>query len=324
MKNKKHSVAEISKRLQLYLPKKRHDTSTKICLVIDGMGLAYAAKYAHGKLSFRGTSTSLLFGVPQMIKSIVSRYRPEKVIVCWDGIRNPKRLEVYPDYKKKRDLKRDPVEQKRFKREVKKLRVLLYRMGIPQAYDKMVEGDDMVYFVVSEAVKTNKVIIYSGDKDFHQLINHDVWIFKPGKHGGPVSTFAFKGGYPVEVPQWIDYQCLVGDDSDNITGYRGIGVVRAGQFFEKFYRIKDFLKDKKAEFSGMTDKEEVERIYKRNRLLMDLEYFCKRYYPEGYKPIFYKGKRFPKWNEALYRKMCIKYNLRTMLSPSFTDIFKDL
>lgn len=324
MKNKQ-TTAEINKRLNHYLPKRRHPVGagSKICLVIDGMNMVYAAYYSYSRLSFKGASTSIVFGVPQMLKSIMGRYKPEKIIVCWDGDKHPKRLEICPEYKAHREKNRKPEERKKFLKQVKKLRVLLYRMGIQQAYDRKVEGDDMVYFITQEVVKTHRVIIVSADKDFHQLINHDISIYNP-RTNLPYSTFAFKGDHFVEVAQFVDYLCLVGDDSDNIKGYIGIGPARASTFFEKFYRIKDFLNNKKAEYPGMADKDQVEKVYRRNRTLIDLPYFCHKYYPEDYKPRYYKLKQFPQWDEVLYRKMCIKYNLRTMLTTQFIDTFKNL
>lgn len=317
-----NSASETTNRMHHLLPTARHDRNSPVCLVIDGMGIAYAAYFAYSKLSFQGNSTSIIFGVPQMIKSIMLRYRPEKLILCWDGYKHPKRMELLPGYKGHRELKRDPEQRKRFLNEIKKVRILLYRMGITQVHDEAVEGDDMVYMVTKRMCKLYRVIIVSGDKDFHQLINYDVSVYNP-RTNEPITTFAFKGLYPIEVPQFVDYLCLVGDDSDDIPGYRGIGPERARKFFEKYYSIRDYLDNKKAEFSGIGDKEELEKLYKRNRKLIDLAYFCKKYYPEDYKYPYYKGKSSPSFNEHKYRAFCIRYNLKTMLMPNFIEVFKN-
>jgi len=315
-------VTATSKRMEDLLPKKKHDTNTPLAMIIDGMGLVYAAYMSKGlgKLSFKGKNTSILFGVPQMIKSAMQRYKPEKVVVCWDGDRHPKRLQLLPEYKGHRDKKRDPEERKKFLKDVKRLRRLLFYMGIPQAHDKEVEGDDMVYFVNKRLSKIYRTLIVSGDKDFHQLINHDTSVFNP-RTNEPFSTFAFKGVYPVEVPQFVDYLCLVGDKSDDIPGIDGIGPARAGKFFERFYTIKDYLKSK-ADYPGISDKDNLRAIYKRNRRLIDLKFFCERYYPENYTPKWYKEDELPSFNHEEYILMCQKYNLKTMVFPKFIDIFK--
>lgn len=315
----KTTVTAIEKRLDEFLPKRIHNPTDIPAVVIDGMGLAYAAYASYSKLSFKGSSTAMIFGVPQMIKTILKRYPTDRLIVCWDGDRNKKRLEILPGYKGHRDKKRDPNERKKFLADIEKLKKILHRLGIAQAYDKEVEGDDMVYFVAQNTVKTHRVVIVSSDKDMHQLINFDISVYNP-RTNEIFTPFAFKGTYPIELPQFVDYLCLTGDKSDDIPNYSGFGPETASKFFDKYYRVKDYLKSK-AVFAGLADKKEVEILYKRNRKLIDLPYFCKRYYPENYQVKFYRDNQFPNYNPEKYRSLCLKFNLKTMLYPEFIKCF---
>lgn len=321
MKNK-NSVAEINKRNHAKLPAKRHDSTTGLCNIIDGMGLAHAAYNAYSKLSFKGNSTSMLFGVPQMIKSILHRYPCSKLIVCWDGIKHPKRMELLPEYKEHRLKKRDPKERALMEEEIIKLRQLLYRMGIAQAYDPDVEGDDMLYFVYREMIKGYRINIVSGDKDFIQLINYDTQIYNP-RNNSPLSIYGCPADFPSDITQFVDFLCLTGDDSDDIPGYRGVGPKTALKFFGQFDSIRSYLESDKL-FTGLTDKDKLREIYKRNRTLIDLPYFCKRYYPKDYMPKYYRDKKHPTFNDIKYRSICMKYRLKTMLYPAFIEIFKNL
>lgn len=320
--NKKDSIESVNKRMRDKLPKQRHDAGHKVCNIIDGMGLVHAAHNAYSKLSFQGNSTAVIFGVPQMIKSTLQRFKSDKTIIAWDGVKHPKRMELLPGYKEHRLKSRDPKERELMEKEILRLRKLLYYMGIPQAYDPKVEGDDMLYFVYKQMILTHRINIISGDKDFNQLINHDCQVYNPRTndiHG----TFAFTGEHSIEVPQFVDYLCLVGDKSDDIPGYYGFGPATAIKFFKQFYSIKEYLDSDKV-FTGLTDKEKVAEIYKRNRRLIDLRLFCKKYYPEDYQITYYKDQQFPEFNEDKYREVCIKRNLKTMLYPGFMDIFKNL
>lgn len=320
MATKKNDVPAVFKRLREKLPPARHNSNVGLCNVVDGMGLVHAAYNAYSKLSFQGTSTSIVFGVPQMLKSIIQRYKGERLIVCWDGVLHPKRMKLLPEYKQHRQKKRDPVERARMEDQIKQLRRLLYRMGICQAYDRTVEGDDMVYFVTKEMVKAYRVNIVTSDKDFIQLLNHDVQIYNP-RTNSPIAASGCPADFPCEIPQFVDYLCLVGDDSDDIPGYRGVGPATAGKFFRQFESIKEYL-DSKKEFGGITDKERLADIYKRNRKLIDLPYFCARYYPEDYQIKYYKDSMFPSFNFERYRQFCLKYNLKTMLYPQFYNVFQ--
>jgi len=51
------------------LPPQRHEIGHQEMLVVDGMGIVHAAYNSYKGLSSGGSSTSLLFGVPQMIKA---------------------------------------------------------------------------------------------------------------------------------------------------------------------------------------------------------------------------------------------------------------
>lgn len=318
----KNSVGEMFKKQELNMPKRRHDTNTPLCNIIDGMGLAHAALHAYSKLSFKGNSTAVLFGVPQMIKSSLQRYPCKKLIVCWDGVKHPKRMELLPEYKGHRLKKRDPVERAKFEEEIRQLRKLLYTMGIPQAYDPTVEGDDMVYFVYKQMIKMYRINIISGDKDFYQLINYDCSVYNP-RTNTPFSAFGCPADFPIALYQFIDYLCLIGDDSDDIPGYRGCGPKTAQRFLKEFDSIKTYL-DGNKEFAGLTDKDKLKEIYKRNRRLIDLSLFCRKYYPENYKFTYFKERSVPEFNEEKYRAICIKYNLKTMLYPKFMEPFKNL
>lgn len=315
-----NNVTAIDKRTDAHLPKRIHSPSGQRALIIDGMGLVYAAYHSYSNLTYKGQSTSILFGVPQMIRTLLNRYPTDRLIVCWDGDRNKKRIKWLPEYKGHRDSKRDPVEHAKMHDQVRKCRKLLHSLGIPQAYDKKVEGDDMVYFVVNQVVKTKRVLIASGDKDMCQLINHDISVLHL-RTGEVFTPFAFKGSYPVELPQFVDYLCLCGDKSDDIPNYTGFGPVTARKFFEQFYTVKQYLGSSKT-FSGMEDKGAVLEHYKRNRKLIDLQYFCKRFYPTGYAPRFFAGKQFPNYNPEKYRRYCIRYNLKTMLDSNFIKAFQ--
>src|SRR5690606_30476155 len=143
------------------------------------------------------------------------------------------RLKWNPNYKGHRDAKRDPDDRKKFEKEIKRLRKLLYRMGIPQCVHPDCEGDDMIYKVVKKEVVFAPVIIVSGDKDFIQLVNHDISVLNP-RDKFKTGTFAFScRPEGVELPQYLDWLILVGDSSDDIKGVPGIGPKRAKDFLMK-------------------------------------------------------------------------------------------
>lgn len=323
-RNKKdtNSLESINSRAGEFLPKRRHEIGGDKCTVVDGMHLAYRAYYAHKNFRHKGKPTSIIFGVINMLKSFIFQNGSAKVIVCWDGGNHPERLKLLPEYRSSRKKKRDPEERKAFIKQLQRVQRMLYYLGIPQAYNPKVEGDDMVYLVTQEMVKLYKIRILSGDKDFKQLINKDIHIHNPNeKYGEDWTTFFLHA--KVEVYQYVDWLSLVGDDSDDIPGYRGIGPVRAQKFLNKFGSIRNFIKNRMFEFSGISDRKALKRIWKRNRRLIDLKWFNEKYHTSD-DITYIRGRRNPDFNPEKFKEQCLRFGLKTFLFEKFLEPFKKL
>lgn len=309
------------------LPSKKHEPGSKPIIVIDGMNMAYAAHYAYSRLKHRSlegkiTPVGIMFGIPAMLKGYFQNHgwSPSQVIICWDGKRSKQRLKLLPEYKAHRDIK-NRTDKKNLYRDVKRAKKLFHAMGITQAHSKFVEGDDMLYMVVKKSVLFNRVVIISGDKDFLQLVNKDVSLYNPRQDTLEVPGLVNAHHYGVHIQQMVDFFCLVGDKSDNIPGYSGIGEVRGAKFLEKFGSIKAYLDDEDAEYPGLNDKEKLREIWERNRLLMDLPLFNKTYLKN--KSIrYHKGISKPEFNDEEYMAICRKYGLKTMMMEKFINTIK--
>lgn len=317
------TAAEEQTKYETVLPKARHNmnNSTKT-LVIDGHNIAYAAYYAYSKLTYKGKSVSVMFGMPQMIKALLMSLVPQKVVICWDGDKHPKRMEILPTYKSHREKNRNPEKRAQFLKQIDKVQKLFYYLGIPQAYSKQVEGDDMIYMVTEKEKILNKVQIVTSDKDMKQLIDFDVSVYNPLKKL-PFDTFAFSTDNGVEIPQYVDYLCLIGDDTDDIPGIKGIGPKKAIDFLKRYYTIKNYLNDEDAYFPGLGDKKAIKKQIWRNRRMIDLRLFHRKY-NKGVKITYIKDKRYPKYNEEKFRFMCAKYNFKALNTDTFLKPFKKL
>lgn len=319
--NRSLTLPAIQSRLNEALPPRRHEVGSSQIMIIDGMNIAYQAKHAYAKLSFMGKSTALVFGIPSIIKGLIREKNPSKVIVAWDGKRSKERIELLPEYKSHRDEGKDPKEKEMFYQQLHKVRKLLYYLGIAQAHNEDVEGDDMLYMLTQYYQKLSRVLIVSGDKDFNQLINHDVSIYNP-RTKVPQDTFAFIADTGVELPQFVDYLCLIGDKSDDIPGYRGCGEATAKKFLRKYWSIKKYLKSDD-DFPGLTDKEKLAEIYKRNKMLIDLKKFFKKHL--SYEQMtFYRDSKDPMFNDEKFTAFCNKYGLKSFKLPDFKNTFKNL
>ena len=113
----------------------------------------------------------------------------------------------------------------------------LRREGFPVWEKKGFEADDIIATATKLATDAGGAVsIVSADKDLLQLIGDKVFIESP-KNGVQVDVQAVVERLGVTPPQILDYLCLVGDGSDNITGAKGIGPMKARQLLNKFGSI---------------------------------------------------------------------------------------
>ena len=161
-----------------------------------------------------------------------------------------------------------------------------------------------------------KVLIVSSDKDFNQLINKDVQVFNPGKDER-VNIHNCKELFGYEPEETADYLSLVGDSSDDIPGFKGIGPVKARQFLDRFGSIENSFG-----INFWKDEQEAKEIFERNRLLIDLKFFIEKF-PLNYTelPIVYSRKD-P--NYTKYNEICVKYSLNSMRTSLFLEPFKQI
>lgn len=311
-----------NKRLNLLLPQRRHAPGSDRCIIVDGMNLAYQSFYAYSKLSYKGKSTSILYGFVNILRPIIEQYNPAKVIVCWDGEKHPERMRMVPGYKAHREEKRDLKKHAKFHKQIAKTRKLLYLMGIPQAWNGDVEGDDMIYMLTQRMVTMYRVLIVSADKDFKQLINHDVDVYNP--RGKSIeNAWAFNASnYGVELPQYLDFLCMTGDSSDDIPGMPGIAEGRASGLLKRYYTFKQYLESPALE-TGFMDKDKFAKIYKRNKRMIGLKLFHKLF-NKGAKILYYKDTQNPKFQEELLKEYCNSFNMKTLVFPRFLHPFKKL
>src|SRR5690606_10268803 len=88
------------------------------------------------------------------------------------------------------------------------------------------------------------VVIVSPDKDFQQLLDARISIFRPSRRGEdfePITMESFRQKYGLEPLQFIDMLALMGDSSDNVPGVHGIGEKTALKLLKKYGSVEKLL-----------------------------------------------------------------------------------
>jgi len=296
-------------------------------VIFDGNHLAYRAYYKFGNLkTIDGERTGVIYGMPYVAESLIRKLGPDKVAVVFDGGRHKSRIKILPEYKR-----RDPklgFDRDDFYRQ-KDIGLEIFKaLGLRVAWKKGFEADDIIAQITRRYYSKGwEVVIVSADKDFHQLLrpfneNEDgggpVMMYNVSK-GKMIDEYTLRLIYKYKPNQCVDFLCLTGDKSDNISGYPGIGEKRALKFLDEFGSIKNFLKDDGLIF-GKMDKQKLKKVYRRNRKLIDLKYFYRNYLIK--ESIHWVNLGL--FDEVNLREICNKYEINTFLKSQFINTFKNL
>jgi DNA polymerase-1 len=177
------------------------------------------------------------------------------------------------------------------------------------------EGDDLLaYLYFKKVSKECLVTIVSSDKDFNQLLTTDrVKIFNPRKeeYVRQTNCESLFGYTPYET---VDYLSLVGDSSDDIPGFPGIGPVKARKFLDKWQSIAKYLE--------LNADDKMKAVYDRNKQLIDLKWFVDNHSLDIDKVLKTYTRR--KINYEKFREVCIEYSFNSFMTDIFIEPFKKL
>ena len=285
-------------------------------LIIDGNNICHRAYHQYKSMrNEEGKITSMIFGFPYILHALINLHRPTRVYVVFDGGRDARRLEILPDYKK-RDKKED-FDYENFIQQKNVVLEMLTHLGVDYYHQKDKEADDFIYLLARKYGRKSQVLIVSTDKDFNQLINKNISIWNPFKQERITHLNCKKlTGY--EPYQCVDYLTLLGDKSDNIPGYRGVGEKTAVKFLEQVDSIENFLNDKNLTFNIKRDI--LAEVYKVNKELIDIRYFVKKNNLKLSDAKFIKGK----FNIKEFKLLCADHSITKLQQPEVIMRFKQL
>ena len=287
----------------------------KRVLLVDGNHLIYRAFFKFQRLStLDGVQTGIVYGGPYILESIIRKLGPDEVIITFDNKKSQFRLGLLPDYKK-RDSKLGQNKEDFFRQRDTLIEIFIslgLRVYRPYGY----EADDVIAYLNQQYYRKDwETIIASADKDFIQLINDKTLVYNVSK-GILVDKWNCKKHYGYTPAQCVDYLSLLGDDSDKIPGYPGIGKKRAAKFLEQFGSVKAFLRSDKS--FGKVDKEKLREIYNRNYKLINLMYFIrKELVPEEIIPI----NPTPTFNIKWLKELLAANEINSFLKPQFLKTY---
>lgn len=210
-------------------------------ILIDGSSYLYRAFYVPQLKRMQTTSgqpTGAVFGIVNMIKSLMSEYPDSNIVAIFDAKGKNFRHELYPDYKANRPSMPDELRS-----QVEYVHSAVKALGLPLVAMPGVEADDVIGTyakLASDAGQT--VLVASGDKDLAQIVNDKVNLIDTMKkvimdEAGVLEKFG------VRPDQIIDYLALMGDTSDNVPGVPKVGPKTAVKWIAEYQSLDGVIEN---------------------------------------------------------------------------------
>lgn len=188
-------------------------------ILVDGSSYLFRAFHGLPPLTnSKGMATGAIYGVINMLKSLIKQYNPQLMAVVFDAKGKTFRDDIYQEYKANRPPMPDELRE-----QIQPLHEIVAAMGLPLLVIEGVEADDVIGTLAKQASEAGmKTVISTGDKDMAQLVNEHVELINTMTNTVmDIDGVHKKFGVGPELI--IDYLALKGDKVDNIPGVPGVG-----------------------------------------------------------------------------------------------------
>jgi DNA polymerase-1 len=222
----------------------------KRLFLLDGMALTYRAYFSMIRtplINSKGMNTSAIFGFINTLNKILQDENPDYIGVAFDTEEPTFRHKKYKDYKGTRQAMPDDLIP-----QIGRIKEVISAYNIPMIELSGYEADDIIGTLVKVAEKESVwSFIVSPDKDFMQLVDKNVRIYKPSRSSGGkqvtdvevIGIDEVKERFGVAPEHVIEVLALIGDKVDNVPGVRGIGEKTAVTLIKEFKSLDNLYKN---------------------------------------------------------------------------------
>lgn len=225
----------------------------KRLFLLDAYALIYRAYYAFSKynpktkeftglLNSKGVNVSAIYGFLLTLLDLLEKENPSHIAVVFDtDDATTDRAQEFEFYKANREAMPEDIAQS-----IPVIKEILDGFEIPRLELAGYEADDIVGTIAKQkAAEGYDVFMVTPDKDYGQLVEEHIFMYKPGRQGSGVEVMGIKEvceKWQIERPeQVIDMLGLMGDSVDNIPGIPGVGEKTAQKLIAQFGSLEGVL-----------------------------------------------------------------------------------
>ena len=207
--------------------------------IIDTFGFFFRAYYALPPLSAPdGTPTGLLTGFINFLQKFQKEHSFDYLIFALDSAGESFREEFFKEYKANRQKAPDDL--------LIQLQIAIKwieKMGFGAISVGGFEADDIIASIVKRVKEEVKITIVSSDKDLYQLIEDKKVVIYDWVKKSIIDEDKCREKFGVNPKNFVDFQALVGDSSDNVPGVKGIGIKSASKLINEWENLENIYQN---------------------------------------------------------------------------------
>lgn len=216
----------------------------KKLFLLDAMALIFRAYYAlirNPRFTAKGRNTNAQFGFTNTLIDLINNQKPTHLAVCFDTLAPTERHTDFADYKANRQETPEDLLSA-----IPDIKAIIRGFNIPVVEMDGFEADDVIGTLSKQAAAAGyEVFMVTPDKDYGQLVEENIKIYKPPYQGGTIEIMGVKEVCEKwgikDVSQVIDILGLMGDAVDNIPGIPGVGEKTAAKLLNEYHTLENIL-----------------------------------------------------------------------------------
>ncbi|WP_297336663.1 DNA polymerase I [Algoriphagus sp.] len=214
--------------------------------LLDAMALIYRAHFAFSKnprINSKGLNTGVMLGFTNTLMEVLTKEKPSHIAVAFDTSAPTFRHVQFEAYKANRLEQPEDITVS-----IPWVKEIVKAFNIPLLELDGFEADDIIGTIAKKAERESfTVYMMTPDKDYGQLVDDHIFLYKPAFMGNAVDIMGPKevcAKWDIEqVDQVRDILGLMGDAVDNIPGIPGIGAKTATKLLKQFGTVEELIKN---------------------------------------------------------------------------------
>lgn len=218
--------------------------NSKKLFLLDAFALIYRAYFAFAKnplINSKGQNVSAITGFTNTLLDLIEKEKPTHLAVVFDMAGPTDRAVEHDFYKANRQEMPEDIRTA-----LPYIHQIIEAFHIPILGIEGYEADDLIGTLAKQKSKEGYLVyMVTPDKDFCQLVEENILIYKPGRQGNAFEILGVdevKLKWEVDNPlQVIDILGMWGDSVDNIPGIPGVGEKTAKKLIAEFGSMENVI-----------------------------------------------------------------------------------